>query len=77
MYYLVYKLKTSNIMWVIKIEEELDLLLQNHEYIYEEDIEEYFIFQKYWNINRNEIKNFKRFQNFNYTRNYILLYELK
>lgn len=77
MYYLVYKLKTSNIMWVLKIEEELDLLLQNHEYIYEDDIEEYFIFQKYWNINRNEIKNFKRFEIFNYTRNYILLYELK
>ena len=74
MYYLVCKLKTSNLMWVIKIDNNIDVLLENHEYIEENDIEEYFIFQKIFNISK---KSVKRFQIFKYTLNYKLLYELK
>lgn len=73
MYYLVYKLNISPTMWVIKYNSNIDILLENHDYIYENDIEKYFIFKKIFNFKNHKLK---KFEIFNPTMNYKLLYEL-
>ena len=45
-YYLLYKIKNSNILWIVKIDENLDIILENHRKIKNTDYEDYIVVKK-------------------------------
>ena len=45
-YYLLYKIKNSNILWIVKIDEDLDIILQNHKKIINTDNEDYIVVKR-------------------------------
>jgi len=76
-YYLIYKLKMDDKMWIVaESESEKDLLDNIYNYT-KDDIEEYYIIKKqysYSSLKKILKQKFKRFQNFEYNNNCETLY---
>lgn len=74
MYYLVYKLISNPILWIIKEDLDLYYIFVDHNQIPKNTIEKYYIFENKF-IKKFD-NNFKRFKIFKYTNDHELLYTL-
>jgi len=55
-YYLLYKLKNSKDLWIVKINQDLDILLMNHQNINNTENENYIVVKKFEKNNFNYLK---------------------
>lgn len=73
-YYLVYKINRSPLLWVVKEDNNLDNILDDHYNLPISNIDKYYVYENS-DVDENIIlKNFKRFKLFNPTSDDILIY---
>lgn len=73
-YYLLYKIKNSNIWWIVKIDENLDIILENHRKINNTDYEDYIVVKKSQPYDL-KFSIFKQFNIFVLKDNYEIIYD--
>ena len=74
MYYLLYKIKNTDILWIVKFNESYNTILENHKKIKDTNNEDYIVVKKtelYYNL---KFKLFKQFNIFMLTNDCKIVY---